>query len=401
MGRIHDRYGSFLWLAAISLASTIGCVLGGAGKTASALMAGIVALCTMPLALPYFYKRVLAGDPLYLYLPAMMGAIVMRVLWDTDLSGVQFAIAIALIASILLMGKATLVLSKEPSRSLLIVMAILACLVVAWYVKFPEFRPKNAVGAGAFYLALLPGIVYFRTRLSLSVYLVCCTAFVVVAFDMRSTAIVCAIVIAALYGTRGTFPKLLFAVTCAAIAGTIFVVVLLRTGIFDNYLASYSSHFDRGLESGRDIIWPMALDQVDRAPYFGSGFQAGKFSFRDDELSAHNQYLQILVQQGWVGLALCFILFALITNKASYIIRGEFARRRFVGIFCGILYANTFEVQFFQNLFYIGIIQWVIISITLYCEPPGNRAIGKIDRTKIDPKGKSAHGLRLVGGPAL
>jgi hypothetical protein len=71
------------------------------------------------------------------------------------------------------------------------------------------------------------------------------------------------------------------------------------------------------------------------------------------------------------------LLLTIIASKASVSIRDDFCRQRFSGVFCGIVYANNFEVQLFQNLFYIGLVQWLLIALTLYGEMPrtlGTRA---------------------------
>lgn len=333
-------------------------------------MAVLVGGATLPVAVPWFIRRLSSGDPLYLYFAFMLMAVTLRVIWDTGVAGLQFAAALLLISSILLCGFAGRVLARK--RNVLLLLAVLACaiLVIAWYAGFPGLRQKNAVGGAVFYLLLLSGVVFFRDRFWLSAYLLASAAVVVAVFDMRSIAIVCAIIVFAMYHPLGKSPRALFLAVVVMILGTIIVVSVMRTGEFDKYLQAYNSHFQRGLESGRDVIWPMVLDQAAVAPYFGSGFDAGKFSFRDEEMSAHNQYLEILVQQGAVGVLLVVLLLAIIANKASVSIRDDFCRQRFTGVFCGIIYANNFEVQLFQNLFYIGLVQWLLIALTLYGEMP-------------------------------
>ena len=377
IGKLTPRLITYAWMLSVCLASVVGCVLVGTGRASSIAMAVLVGCTTLPVAAPWLVRRIASGDPLYLYFPIMLVAVTLRVIWDTGVAGLQFAAALVLICSILLSGFAGRLLARK--RNVLLLLAILACaiLIIGWYASFPGLRQKNAVGGAVFYLLLLSGIVFLRDRFWLSAYLLSSAAVVVAIFDMRSIVIVCAIIVFAMYHPLGKSPRILFLAVVVMILGTIIVVSVMQTGAFDKYLQAYNSHFQRGLESGRDVIWPMVLDQASAAPYFGLGFDAGKFSFRDEEMSAHNQYLEILVQQGGVGVLLVALLLTIIANKASVSIRDDFCRQRFSGVFCGIVYANNFEVQLFQNLFYIGLVQWLLIALTLYGEMPrtlGTRA---------------------------
>lgn len=74
-------------------------------------------------------------------------------------------------------------------------------------------------------------------------------------------------------------------------------------------------------EDIRQRIWSSALTQHAESPWIGSGarmFYSGSVRFRDprmqpwegDALFAHNDYLQMLTDYGWVGLALLVLLIA-------------------------------------------------------------------------------------------
>jgi O-antigen ligase len=73
--------------------------------------------------------------------------------------------------------------------------------------------------------------------------------------------------------------------------------------------------------SGRDIIWPLFTRAWDASPWFGWGVGAGKVLVPEDDTlarmlgttAAHNEYLRIGVDGGWVGLTMLIASFGLWT----------------------------------------------------------------------------------------
>lgn len=69
--------------------------------------------------------------------------------------------------------------------------------------------------------------------------------------------------------------------------------------------------------SGRDLIWPIFRDARDASPWVGWGVGAGKVLVAEDDplarllgtTAAHNEYLRIGVDGGWLGLALLVTMF--------------------------------------------------------------------------------------------
>jgi O-antigen ligase len=69
--------------------------------------------------------------------------------------------------------------------------------------------------------------------------------------------------------------------------------------------------------SGRDLIWPIFREARDLSPWVGWGVGAGKVLVPEDDplarllgtTAAHNEYLRIGVDGGWLGLALLVALF--------------------------------------------------------------------------------------------
>jgi O-antigen ligase len=71
--------------------------------------------------------------------------------------------------------------------------------------------------------------------------------------------------------------------------------------------------------SGRDVIWPFFEDAWDASPWFGWGVGAGKVVVDPESLTAkllgttaaHDEYLRIGVDGGYIGLGLLIVLMAL------------------------------------------------------------------------------------------
>ncbi|MBV8522881.1 MAG: O-antigen ligase family protein [Acetobacteraceae bacterium] len=71
--------------------------------------------------------------------------------------------------------------------------------------------------------------------------------------------------------------------------------------------------------SGREVIWPLFEHAWDQSPWLGWGVGAGKVLVPEDSLTArllgttaaHNEYLRIGVDGGWLGLGLLVLLFVL------------------------------------------------------------------------------------------
>ena len=75
--------------------------------------------------------------------------------------------------------------------------------------------------------------------------------------------------------------------------------------------------------SGRDILWPLFEKAADRSPWVGWGVGAGNAVIPQDSdvarllgtFAAHNEYLRIRVEGGWLGLGLLVLLFAAWTRQ--------------------------------------------------------------------------------------
>ncbi|WP_160154380.1 O-antigen ligase [Microbulbifer sp. ALW1] len=121
----------------------------------------------------------------------------------------------------------------------------------------------------------------------------------------------------------------------------------------------------RTLKSGRQIIWPILTDLISQKPLLGWGGGALLREFYSDESwSAHNLYLQIMLQTGILGVALLLWLFWKIWQRLIGI-EDDSIRAVGCAFFLMIMFHNAFEVILLQNLFSIGILFWIFIGIVL------------------------------------
>ncbi len=81
--------------------------------------------------------------------------------------------------------------------------------------------------------------------------------------------------------------------------------------------------------SGRDILWPMFEAAAARSPWFGWGVGAGNtivpptsdVAHLIGTLAAHNEYLRMRVEGGWIGLGLLIVCFAAWVRRHSACLR--------------------------------------------------------------------------------
>ncbi|HGA0509159.1 TPA: O-antigen ligase family protein [Bacillus pacificus] len=114
----------------------------------------------------------------------------------------------------------------------------------------------------------------------------------------------------------------------------------------------------KSLFSGRQLVWKDLLNSAMENPLLGYSFDM-RFN---GGMSAHNMYLEIILQSGILGVGLLLILFYCFW---LYLCRyGHYANSRISGAaLIAIIIHQLFEVTLIQNNLAIGIMQWIIISL--------------------------------------
>lgn len=118
----------------------------------------------------------------------------------------------------------------------------------------------------------------------------------------------------------------------------------------------------KSLLSGRELIWHNILHLVNDRPYFGYGTGTLLRDVYTNNQSSHNLYLQIALQNGYVGLIVFLSLLFSIWRIFSNNINDPIVRLS-AAFFVGITIHQLFEVTLTQNNLSVGLMQWAIIAI--------------------------------------
>lgn len=158
------------------------------------------------------------------------------------------------------------------------------------------------------------------------------------------------------------FPYLLY-ITLSINLFFLFVYIKIQNtnvGIALNELSR--NIFGKSFYSGRSELWSSILDSVYSKPFFGFGLGTNAKDIIDTKLTAHNQYLQIVIEGGIIKLTI--FVFLLVCIWKLLINRIEsFAAQLSACFFIGIIVYENFEMTLFQNNYSIALLQWLIITI--------------------------------------
>lgn len=124
-----------------------------------------------------------------------------------------------------------------------------------------------------------------------------------------------------------------------------------------NYISN--KLFGKNIDSGRPQIWAEVFRSIENSWLFGIGASRSQMAN-----SGHNQYVQLIGDNGVVGLLLLvFLLYGLWKKIANQ------GNDNFTCVclssFAAIIVYNCFEVALLQNKFALGVIMWFIIGIGL------------------------------------
>jgi len=123
------------------------------------------------------------------------------------------------------------------------------------------------------------------------------------------------------------------------------------------------SVFSRRLLTGREDLWGLALARFQESPWIGYGAQAQLSQFDQDiALSAHNLYLQTLIQNGIPGLVFLLCVFLAL---AIHFYRCRPATEAIVGyaFMLAVMLHQMTSVSLTQSTFATGVIAWSIMGL--------------------------------------
>ncbi|QEK13195.1 O-antigen ligase family protein [Crassaminicella thermophila] len=122
-------------------------------------------------------------------------------------------------------------------------------------------------------------------------------------------------------------------------------------------------YLGKRLETGRIDIWFKLVNSLKENYWFGYGTGVEPSLIDGKGLSAHNLYIQVLFQQGVIGLFLLIFLFFSIIRILFKLRSDKFCKVTFV-IFSGLLMRDFFEVSIIQNNIIISVFIWSLIGIS-------------------------------------
>lgn len=120
--------------------------------------------------------------------------------------------------------------------------------------------------------------------------------------------------------------------------------------------------FGKNLYSGRQVLWSNVLVKIKDNLVWGYGTGVSGGALIESGISVHNLYLQLLVQNGILGLG-SFLILLISIWMIFWKSRGHFLTRLSASFFIASIVHNTFELILLQNHMSMAFFQWFIFSI--------------------------------------
>lgn len=156
----------------------------------------------------------------------------------------------------------------------------------------------------------------------------------------------------------------LFYLVMAFNAVFLLVYGLLANSSYFTALNDWSlEYFGKSFFSGREDIWIPALKYGLEEPFLGHwiGVSPGDYMEGTHYVHAHNQYLQIFLESGFLGLASFVILLFGIWKVYQKGLDSSIVSWSSC-FFLGFLVYQNVEISLFFNMEAVGLLQWVIIG---------------------------------------
>ncbi len=134
-------------------------------------------------------------------------------------------------------------------------------------------------------------------------------------------------------------------------------------GLRDTLNAIFMKYTNSKLFTGRDRFWPLLIEQIQSHPVFGNGIGMTMFDINNLNLSTHNLFFFILLQEGVVGL----ILFVNIIRKIwNHYINMEDENKEIYALFLIVLLVQqTFSLGLLSGKMGFALLCWTLIGLGL------------------------------------
>ena len=159
--------------------------------------------------------------------------------------------------------------------------------------------------------------------------------------------------------------KILFPIIVTGIVVLILFYVNIQRFSFYTELNNISNlYFNKNIISGRSFIWETAFFSIKGSKMlFGLGTGCLPNIERYMNSSFHNSFIQILVQNGLLGLSIVIILLRSFWNEFC-LIHDKITRSFVLAVFIGIIVYDCFETCLTQNKTFLGFIQWTFLALS-------------------------------------
>lgn len=158
---------------------------------------------------------------------------------------------------------------------------------------------------------------------------------------------------------------------------TVCYPLLNEIGLLEEANQKIIEYTGKRLLTGREIIWLESISLIIKKPLIGYGMGATLEELTGGTLTAHNVYLQLLLQGG-ILLLTPFIMYIGWIWKNMWKVRNNAIVQAGASCLVGILVVGTFELSLFDQLIPVGIIQWFIIGLGLSPAVYNNRITKEI-----------------------
>lgn len=207
----------------------------------------------------------------------------------------------------------------------------------------------------------------------------------IVASSARSVLIGIIVIVIAwkiLQASRRIFKTLIYLVIVGNFLFVGTYVGLKDTGVGDILNGFSVTVFHKNLFSGRPEIWQSVFQAILEKPFFGHGLGVKAYNVAETNLTAHNMYLQILLEFGIIG----FLVFLIVLISIWTVLQrrlDQFVAKLSACFMLGILVYNIFELTLFQNNYSIAIFQWLIMTIGISFSDEKNLRLKQVDKDLV------------------
>lgn len=262
------------------------------------------------------------------------------------------------------------IMRNGPVTKILVAVLAMALLCGVWFPELALLR-KNSLGTLTLFglLSVAYSVLPRKQHLALLLILII-AAMASASFFINGQRTLCATIATApivFWGLsrvrkiRGAWAIVFLAACVALVAGT--AIYTRETDFTDSLEATMVKHTSRTMNSGRQIIWPAMLEMIEKSPIVGHGSDTLPQEITGLDLSAHNQYLQLILQVGLLGFLPFWAIFCGITLELSKSSSSQVCLLAFA-LTCLLLtlFINSFEVMLLQNNLVVAYATWFLLG---------------------------------------